>query len=354
MTENAATEAAATEAAATETAANGPTRNIAFVFPGQGSQKVGMGRDWAETFEGAAEVFAEADDVLGFGLSGLCWEGPAEELQLTANTQPAILTCSVAMHRVVAGAGLTPVAVAGHSLGEYSALVAAGALDFATALELVRRRGELMQQAVPVGVGAMAAVMGLDADAVEDAARRAGEAGEDGAGTDRAGEDGVCAVANLNSPQQTVIAGHREAVERAIVLAKEAGARIAKLLPVSAPFHSPLMRPAREALEPLLAAAEFRDPQVRVISNIDAAPTTRGPRSREALGRQVDGPVRWVESVRWMIDEGGADTFLEVGFGKTLTGLGKRIERSVTWAALPGADTAEEFLQGLRGRPGGV
>lgn len=307
---------------------------IAFVFPGQGSQKVGMGRDWAREFEAAAEAFAEANDVLGFDLSRLCWEGPMEDLQLTANTQPAILTCSVAMHRVVAGAGLEPVAVAGHSLGEYSALVAAGALDFATALGLVRRRGELMQEAVPVGVGAMAAVMGLDADAVGDAARRACD-------------DQVCSVANLNSPQQTVIAGHKEAVERAVVLAREAGARIAKLLPVSAPFHSPLMRPARQALEPLLAEAEFRDPQVDVVSNIDAAPTTTGRQARQALGRQVDGPVRWVESVRWMIDHGEASTFLEVGFGNTLTGLGKRIDRGVRWAALPGADRVEEFLEGL-------
>lgn len=307
---------------------------IAFVFPGQGSQKVGMGQDWAERYDAATQVFAEADEVLGFSLSRLCWEGPAEDLQLTANTQPAILACSVAMHRVVAGAGLTPVALAGHSLGEYSALVAAGALDFATALKLVRRRGELMQEAVPVGVGAMAAIMGLDADGVEDAARRA------------SGKQ-VCSVANLNSPQQTVIAGHKEAVERAVVLAKEAGARIAKMLPVSAPFHSPLMRPAREGLEPLLAEAEFRDPAVSVVTNIDAAPSTSGAAARDALGRQVDGPVRWVESVRWMIDEGGAETFLEVGFGKTLTGLGKRIDRDVKWAALPQAEAVEEFLQGL-------
>lgn len=308
--------------------------NIAFIFPGQGSQKVGMGRDWAEASDAARAVFEEADDVLGFGLSRLCWEGPAEDLQLTANTQPAILTCSVAIHRVVAGAGLTPTAVAGHSLGEYSALVAAGALDFATALELVRRRGELMQEAVPVGVGAMAALMGLGADAVRDVALEA------------CGEE-VCTVANLNSPQQTVIAGHKAAVERAIVLAKESGARIAKLLPVSAPFHSPLMRPAREGLEPLLADAEFSDPAMPVVTNIDAAPVTRGERARDALARQVDGSVRWVESVRWMIDEGGVDTFLEVGFGKVLTGLGRRIETGVTWTAMPAAAEAEELLAEL-------
>ncbi|MCP3959816.1 MAG: ACP S-malonyltransferase [bacterium] len=315
------------------------SQNIAFVFPGQGSQKVGMGRDWAEAFDAARAVFEEADDALGFELSRLCWEGPEEELQLTANTQPAILTCSVAMARVVATAGLDPVAMAGHSLGEYSALVTSGALDFATALGLVRRRGELMQEAVPVGVGAMAAIMGIDAEAV---------AGVVVTVSDKSGSaEEVCAVANLNSPQQTVIAGHRATVESAVALAKERGARIAKMLPVSAPFHSPLMRPAREALEPLLAEAEIRSPAVPVVSNIDAAPVASGEEARDALGRQVDGPVRWVESVRWMIDEAGAETFLEVGFGKVLTGLGKRIERGVRWAALPEPAAALEFLAGL-------
>ncbi len=312
------------------------TANIAFIFPGQGSQKVGMGRDWAEAFAEAGRAFEEADDALGFALSRLCWEGPAEELQMTANTQPAILTCSIAMQRVIARLRpeLTPVAMAGHSLGEYSALVAAGGLDFATALRLVRRRGELMQAVVPVGVGAMAAVMGVDAEVVHEVAQ--GVSGEE-----------VCTVANLNSPQQTVIAGHKAAVERAIVAAKENGARVAKLLPVSAPFHSPLMEPARRALEPLLAEAEMRDPQVPVITNIDAAPVTTGAAARDALGRQVDGPVRWVESVRWMIDSGGVDTFLEIGFGKVLAGLGKRIEKEVKWTAMPSPELAEEFLAEL-------
>ncbi len=307
---------------------------IGFVFPGQGSQKVGMGRDWAEADAAARAAFEEADDALGFSLSRLCWEGPEEDLQLTANTQPAILTCSVAMHRVVAGRGLEAVAMAGHSLGEYSALVAAGALDFATALTLVRRRGELMQEAVPVGAGAMAALMGLDADAVEAVAR------------DAAGDE-VCAVANLNSPQQTVIAGDRLAVERAVALAKERGARIAKMLPVSAPFHSPLMRPAREALEPLLADAEIRDPRVPVVANVNAAPVRHGDVARDALGRQVDGPVRWVGSIRWMIDEAGVDTFLEVGHGKVLTGLGRRIDKTVAWKALPAPSKLEDLLAEL-------
>ena len=309
------------------------TAKIAFIFPGQGSQKVGMGRDWAEAFEDARQAFDEADQALGFGLSRLCWEGPEEELQLTANTQPAILTCSIAIHRVIARRqpGLVPVAMAGHSLGEYSALVAAGALDFATALRLVRRRGELMQEAVPVGVGAMAALMGIDSDVIYEVAREV------------AGEE-VCAVANLNSPQQTVIAGHRAAVERAIAAAKERGARVAKLLPVSAPFHSPLMAPARRALEPLLAAAEFQDPSVPVVTNIDAAPAATGAAARDALERQVDGPVRWVESVRWMVDAAGVDTFLEVGFGKVLASLGRRIERDLTWTAMPEPKAVEEFL----------
>lgn len=306
---------------------------VGMIFPGQGSQKVGMGRDWAEAFSEARETFEEADDALGFALSRLCWEGPEDDLQLTANTQPAILTCSVAMSRVIARRqpGLTPVAMAGHSLGEYSALVAAGALDFSTALSLVRRRGELMQAAVPVGVGAMAAVMGVDAEVVQEVTRSV------------SGEE-VCAVANLNSPQQTVIAGHKAAVERAIVAAKEKGARIAKLLPVSAPFHSPLMAPARRGLEPLLAEAVIRDPSLPVVANIDAVPVAGGDAARDALGRQVDGPVRWVESIRWMIDEGGVDAFLEVGFGKTLTGLGRRIDPGVRWIALPAPDAVLELL----------
>ncbi len=306
---------------------------IGFVFPGQGSQKVGMGQDWAEASKAARAVCEEADEGLGFSLSRPCGAGPEDGPRLTANTQPAILTCSVAIHRAIARYGLEPVAMAGHSLGEYSALVAAGALDLATALTLVRRRGELMQEAVPVGAGAMAAIMGIDAEAVAAVTRDCG--GEAGSGD-------VCAVANLNSPQQTVIAGDKTAVERAIVLAKERGARIAKMLPVSAPFHSPLMRPAREALEPLLADATIGDPEVPVVANIDATPVTRGSRARGALGRQVDGPVRWVESIRWMIEEAGVDTFLEIGFGKVLTGLGKRIDKTVTWKALPSPSKAGE------------
>jgi [acyl-carrier-protein] S-malonyltransferase len=290
---------------------------MAFVFPGQGAQKVGMGEDWAARFPAARQAFAEADAALGMELARLCWEGPEEELQLTANTQPALLATAVAIYRAVAAAGLgPPVVMAGHSLGEYSALVAAGALDFGDALRLVRRRGELMQEAVPVGEGAMAAVIGLADDAVAEV-------------TAAASDGGVCAVANLNSPGQTVIAGHREAVERAVELARERGARKAVLLKVSAPFHSPLMRPAREGLAPLLAATAFADPRVPVVTNVDAAPVTTGEAARQALVRQVDAPVRWAESVRWMAGAGGVGRFYELGPAKVLSALIRRTVEGV-------------------------
>lgn len=287
----------------------------AFVFPGQGSQKVGMGADWAEAFEVSRRTFEEADEVLGFALSKLCWEGPEEDLQLTANTQPALLTTSIAVYRAVSEAGLDHATLmAGHSLGEYSALVAAGTLELADALRLVRRRGELMQEAVPPGVGAMAAIIGFDAEQVQAVAEEAAE-----------GE--VCALANLNGDGQTVIAGHRGAVERAVEIAKDQGARKAVLLAVSAPFHSPLMAPAREGLTPLLTATEFRDPRVPVVTNVDARPVTTGAAAREALVRQVDSAVRWTESISWMAGEGGVEAFAEIGAGKVLTGLNRRIAR---------------------------
>lgn len=291
----------------------------AWVFPGQGSQSVGMGCDLAESFPQARAVFAEADEVLGFELSRLCWEGPPEELQLTANQQPALVATSIAAARVLAGRGLRPAAVAGHSLGEYSALVAAGVLELADALRLVRRRGELMQRAVPVGVGAMAAILSLDAESV---ARIAAEAS--------AGE--VCSVANLNSPQQTVIAGHAAAVGRAIELAKAAGARRAMLLPVSAPFHCALMAPAREGLEPMLRATTFRDPEVPVVVNVDAVAVRDGGELREALIRQIESPVRWVESVQQLAAD-GVDRWLEVGPGAVLAGLIKRISEGAVVVA---------------------
>jgi [acyl-carrier-protein] S-malonyltransferase len=292
---------------------NHPRAGLTFLFPGQGSQKIGMGQDWVESFATARSVFEEADEVLGFSISRLCWEGPSEELQLTANLQPAILTASIAVHRVLVDHGVRPSMVAGHSLGEYSALVAAECLTLADALRLVRRRGQLMQEAVPVGVGAMAAILNLPVDDVYQIARDASTSAE------------ICTLANLNSPDQSVVAGHREAVERAVELATERGARRAILLPVSAPFHSPLMAPAREGLTPDLDATQFADPIVPVVCNVDAVPVTTGDAARDALMRQIDSPVRWVESVEYLAGSGGTQTFVEVGPGSVLTGLVRKI-----------------------------
>ncbi|HYX26790.1 MAG TPA: ACP S-malonyltransferase [Thermoanaerobaculia bacterium] len=313
------------------------SRRIAFVFPGQGAQKVGMGRAWAAAVPEARAAFAEADAALGFPLSRLCWEGPEEELGLTENTQPALVATSIAIHRSlsVLAPELAPVAMAGHSLGEYSALVAAGALGFADALRLVRRRGQLMQEAVPVGVGAMAAIIGMDPEAIA------------GVASDAATAEEVCAVANLNGPAQTVLAGHKGAIDRAVALARERGARKATLLAVSAPFHSPLMRPAREGLAPMLAATPFHEPRVPVVSNVDAVPVTSGDAAREALVRQVDSPVRWVESVQWMEDVAGVQTFVEVGPGNVLTGLTRRIvhgDRGTRTTAVSDPDHLRQLL----------
>ncbi|MCH9647497.1 MAG: ACP S-malonyltransferase [Deltaproteobacteria bacterium] len=304
---------------------------IAFVFPGQGSQEVGMGRAWADSFEASKRTFEEADDALGMRLSELCWQGPEEELNLTANTQPALLATSIAIYRAVKEAGLEAAAMAGHSLGEYSALVAAGALDFGDALRLVRRRGQLMQDAVPVGEGAMAAIIALDVETVSQLAQEAAQ-------------DEVCALANLNSEGQTVIAGHRGAVERAVDLARERGARKAVLLTVSAPFHSPLMAPVREALAPLLAETEFRTPRVPMICNVDARPVSSGAEARDALVRQVDATVRWTESVAFMATEGKIESFAEIGHGKVLTGLNRRIARGTKCWSLAKPESLEKAL----------
>jgi [acyl-carrier-protein] S-malonyltransferase len=289
-------------------------KTVGFLFPGQGSQKVGMVKGWVEASPEARAAFDEADAVLGFPLSQLCFEGPEDELNLTVNTQPALLAASIAVFRALSASGELPhpVAVAGHSLGEYSALVAAGALTFADALGLVRERGRLMQEAVPVGVGAMAAIIALDLAVIEAIASEAAE-----------GE--VCAVANLNGYGQTVLAGHRGAIDRAVALAKERGARKATVLPVSAPFHSPLMKPARDGMEVLLREAEIRDPRVPVVTNVDAAPATTAEAVREALIRQIDSPVRWVEVAEWMAKTAGIDLFLEIGPGNILTGMTRRI-----------------------------
>jgi [acyl-carrier-protein] S-malonyltransferase len=288
---------------------------VAFMFPGQASQYPGMGKELAEKYPTARAVFDEADSALGFSISKICFEGSEDELKLTANTQPAILACSVAVYRVLAEKGIAPDYVAGHSLGEYSALVAAGSLKFADAVQLVRKRGVYMQEAVPGGVGAMAAIMGLSPAVVTDACKRAAN-------------DEVCAPANLNSGEQTVISGHAGAVKRTVEMASQLGAKRAVILAVSAPFHSALMMPAQERLERDLRATQFSDLQVPLVTNVDADTTTSGEEAREALVRQVSMPVRWEESVRLLIEE-GANTFVEVGPGRVLTGLLRQIERSV-------------------------
>ena len=288
---------------------------LAFLFPGQGSQYPGMGRELAGNHPAARSVFDEADQALGFSVSDLCFNGSEEALKLTANTQPAILTVSVATYRVLAENGVQPAFVAGHSLGEFSALVAAGGLEFADAVRLVRRRGEYMQSAVPEGVGAMAAILGLAPAQV--------------AGICRQAADGqVVAPANLNSPEQTVISGHAEAVKRAVELASAGGAKRAVMLPVSAPFHSLLMQPAAQRLEADLRATAFKTLRIPLVNNADAEITTSGDEARESLVRQVTLPVRWEESVRELIEQ-GVNTFVEVGPGRVLTGLLRQIDRSI-------------------------
>lgn len=288
---------------------------VAFVFPGQASQYSGMGKELAENYPAARAVFEEADKALGFAISKICFEGTEDELKLTANTQPAILTVAVAVAHVLGEKGLQPDFVAGHSLGEYSALVTANALKFSDAVVLVRKRGTYMQDAVPAGQGAMAAIMGLSPAVVADACKRAAE-----------GQ--VCAAANLNSAEQTVISGHAAAVKRAVEIASQLGAKRAVVLPVSAPFHSALMAPAQERLATDLQKTEFGALRVPLVTNVDADTITKGEEAREALIRQVTAAVRWEESVRVLIDE-GVNTFVEVGPSRVLTGLLRQIERSV-------------------------
>lgn len=289
-------------------------KKIAFLFPGQGSQAVGMGRDLAERFPIAKQTFAEADEACGFALSKLCFEGPEAELKLTENTQPAIMTVSVAALRVLAGRGIEPSLAAGHSLGEWSAHVAAGTLSFADAVRAVKARGRAMQQAVPAGVGAMAAILGLEPEKIADACFAAAD------------DTGLpVAAANFNSPAQTVISGAAPAVEKAAALCKQRGARRAVMLPVSAPFHCSLMQPAQLEVAGVLARIRLNDPRIPVAANVSGTMVTTAEGARNALIEQVTGVVRWVDCVRTLLGA-QAQVFVEVGPGKVLCGLLKQID----------------------------
>lgn len=289
---------------------------VAFLFPGQGSQVVGMGKELAERYAVARQTFEEADAALGYKLSQICFEGPEEKLRLTEITQPAILSASVAAWRVLDEKGVKPSFVAGHSLGEYSAHVAVGTVSFADAVRTVRQRGKYMQEAVPVGVGAMAAILGMPLAKVSVVCHEAAQ-----------GQ--VCEPANINSPEQIVISGHAAAVERATVLADKHGAKRAKVLPVSAPFHCSLMKPAQDRLAADLQSLSFHNPSVPVACNVDAALVEDGDRSRDALIRQVTGSVKWDQCMRLLIAK-GVGLLVEIGPGKVLCGLMRQIDRSRT------------------------
>jgi len=306
----------------------------AFIFPGQGSQAVGMGKDLFDNYAAAREVFEQADDALGFSLSEMCFSGDEKDLQLTANTQPAILTASVAAYRAMLAEGYSrPDFVAGHSLGEYSALVAAGVLDFADAVRTVRRRGTYMQDAVPVGVGAMAAILGADLGTIETSCAEAAD-----------GQ--VCSPANINSPSQVVIAGDTEAVDRACELLKERGAKRAIKLNVSAPFHCALMMPAQERLAEDLKMLQYGEFEFPIVHNVDAEVSSDGTRVSEMLERQVSSPVRWLQSVQTMTGR-GVTTFIEVGPGKVLSGLVRQIDRDVRGLNVENSESLRNTLDTL-------
>jgi [acyl-carrier-protein] S-malonyltransferase len=305
--------------------------NTAFVFPGQGSQYAGMGRDVAEKYPAARRVFDDIDRALGFSISKLCFEGPEDQLKLTENTQPAILAVSSAIHAVLEELGATRRdLVAGHSLGEYSAIVSVGGMTPANAATIVRSRGKFMQEAVPVGSSGMAALIGATVEQAREICEEAAS-----------GE--VVSVANINAPGQIVIAGTKAAIDRAIEIAKKKGIRRALPLPVSAPFHSALMKPAEENLKPILDEAPIHDLWVALVSNVDASPIGTATAVRNALVRQVVSPVRWVESVQKMISM-GVRRFVEVGPGSVLTGLIKRIDSSVDLANVSDAESIERFV----------
>jgi [acyl-carrier-protein] S-malonyltransferase len=310
---------------------------IALLFPGQGSQAVGMGKDLAEKYPLARQTFEEADDALGYKLSTLCFEGPEDQLRLTEITQPAILTASTAVLRVLETRIPKPCYVAGHSLGEYSAHVASGTFSFADAVRTVRNRGKYMQEAVPVGVGTMAAILGMDLEKVAAVCHDAAQ-----------GE--VCEPANINSPEQIVISGNTAAVERAAKLADERGAKRAKLLPVSAPFHCSLMKPAQDRLADDLNALKLQPPVYPVACNVDAQLVTDDLRARDTLVRQVTGSVKWEQCVRLLIAQ-GVQTFIEVGPGKVLCGLLRQIDRSKTCLNVSDDPTLVKVLESLAQTP---
>jgi [acyl-carrier-protein] S-malonyltransferase len=310
-------------------------KKIAFLFPGQGSQTVGMGRSLAESFPIAAQTFAEADEALGFPLSCIFLDGPEDDLRLTENTQPAILTVSVAAWRVLAQHGVTPALAAGHSLGEWSAHVAAGTLHFADAVRAVKARGRAMQQAVPAGEGAMAAVLSLSAEAVAEACAEA-----------QAATGEPVSPANFNTPDQTVVSGAKAAVEKAAEFVKAKGARKVVMLQVSAPFHCALMQPAQEEVASVLAAIELRDPQFPVAANVSGELVTTAAAARQALIEQVTGTVRWVGCVQALRDA-DANRFIEAGPGKVLTGLLRQIDRSLNCVHVEDAASLEKALTAL-------
>jgi [acyl-carrier-protein] S-malonyltransferase len=313
---------------------------IAFLFPGQGSQAVGMGKELAAIYAGARQTFEEADEALGYKLSQLCFQGPEDQLRLTEITQPAILTASVAAYRVLREKDVIASFAAGHSLGEYSAHVAAGTIPFSDAVRVVRNRGKYMQQAVADGVGAMAAILGMPGENVT-------------AVCAEAAQGQVCEAANINSPEQIVISGNRAAVERAAKLASERGAKRAVMLPVSAPFHCSLMKPAQQRLAQDLRSLSFNKPQMRVVCNVDAVVVEDADSSRDALLRQVTGSVKWETSMRLLISQ-GVEYFVELGPGKVLCGLMRQIDRAKTCLNVADEASLQKTLVHLRKGSGAV